>query len=153
MHSYLLPAANGRPQGTTRLSRYQRQSFFASFASVIVIFTLGACTSVGIPHNPPLVSGTYIFSHRDAEFPDAPGFLVIVKILGDKFSVENPTPYGPIPAGIIDEGTLMWHEASHQWILGNSELDRYAEEVGGCSDGPSTIDFENRILWTCEGGP
>jgi len=53
------------------------------------------------------------------------------------------------PAGLIDEGTLMWHESSQQWIIGESEVDRHATYVGGCDDGPSVIDLVTLEYWTC----
>lgn len=43
----------------------------------------------------PIKSGTYLFQHRDAEFPNAHGFPVRVTIRGDKITVINPKPYGP----------------------------------------------------------
>ncbi|TCJ13442.1 hypothetical protein EZJ19_10350 [Parasulfuritortus cantonensis] len=101
----------------------------------------------------PIKSGEYIFQHRDAEFPHSPGFPVRVVVRGNQITVINPKPYGPIPSGLIDQATLMWHSRTKQWILGYAESDRDAPEVGGCSAGPNTIDFESRIIWTCEGGP
>ncbi|MES2949679.1 MAG: hypothetical protein V4858_14145 [Pseudomonadota bacterium] len=47
----------------------------------------------------------------------------------------------------------MWHRKTSQWILGDSEADREAPEVGGCSSGPDVIDFKTRTIWTCVGGP
>ena len=53
------------------------------------------------------------------------------------------------PAGLIAEGTLMWHAASGQWIIGTAPADADATEVGGCSDGPDVIDLQSRVYWTC----
>ena len=101
----------------------------------------------------PIKSGEYIFQHRDAEFPNSRGFPVRVVIRGDKITVINPKPYGQIPSGIIDQATIMWHPKTNQWILGHDQADHEAPEVGGCSDGPDVIDFQTRIIWTCEGDP
>ena len=101
----------------------------------------------------PINSGEYVFQHRDAEFPSSPGFPVRVTIRGDEITVTNQKAYGPIPSGVIDQGTLMWHSMTNQWILGYGDADREAPEIGGCSDGPNVVDFEARIIWTCEGGP
>jgi hypothetical protein len=101
----------------------------------------------------PIKSGDYTFQHRDAEFPDAPGFPVKVLIRGRRITVFNPQARNQIPAGVIDRATLMWHAATGQWILGYRAADREAPEVGGCSDGPNVIDFAARVIWTCEGGP
>jgi hypothetical protein len=101
----------------------------------------------------PIKSGKYTFQHRDAEFPDRHGFPVRVVIRGKRVTVINPKAYGPIPAGVIDQATLMWHAKEKQWIIGYQDADRHAPEIGGCSDGPDIIDFKARIIWTCEGGP
>ncbi len=122
----------------------------------VIIALAGTVFFNGTAHaDPPLPvkSGAYTFQHRDAEFPDARGFPVRVSIRRYKFTVTNPKPYGPIPSGVIEEGTLMWHRKTQQWILGDSEADREAPEVGGCSSGPDVIDFKTRIIWTCVGGP
>lgn len=50
---------------------------------------------------------------------------------------------------IIDEGFIMQHKATGKWIVGKTENDKLAPEVGGCTDGPSIIDLENRIFWLC----
>ena len=101
----------------------------------------------------PIKTGEYMFQHRDAEFPNSPGFPVRVAIHGNKITITNPKPYGQIPSGVIDQATLMWHAVERQWILGHSDADREASEIGGCSNGPNIIDFEAKIIWTCEGGP
>jgi hypothetical protein len=101
----------------------------------------------------PIKSGKHIFQHRDAEFPNSHGFPVRAIIRGNQITIINPKAYGPIPAGVIDEATLMWHSKEKQWILGHQESDRNAPEIGGCSEGPNVIDFKARIIWTCEGGP
>lgn len=100
----------------------------------------------------PIKSGEYIFSYRDVEFSNSQGFSVKVSIHGNKIIVTNPKPHGSIPAGVIEEATLMWHSKSSQWILGRRDADREATEVGGCSGGPNVIDFKSRIIWSCEGG-
>lgn len=49
---------------------------------------------------------------------------------------------------IIDQGTIMKHK-SGVWIIGNAISDIALDEVGGCSDGPSIIDFKNKKYWMC----
>ena len=121
----------------------------------VFIGLLGAAFCNVLYADPPLPikSGKYTFQHRDAEFPKSRGFLVKVSIQGYKVVVTNPKPYGPIPSGVLYEATLMWHAKTRQWILGHSDSDREAPEVGGCSDGPEVIDFKAHIIWTCVGGP
>jgi hypothetical protein len=122
--------------------------------NIAIISLVYTTLSVTVQADPvlPIKSGKYIFQHRDAEFPNSHGFLVRVIIRGNKITVINPKPYGPIPGGVIDQATLMWHPKTNQWILGYDYADRVAPEVGGCSAGPSVIDFKTRIIWTCEGG-
>ncbi len=55
----------------------------------------------------------------------------------------------PVPEGeLIEKGTIMKHK-SGKWIIGRSKKDRYAPEIGGCSDGPTMIDFKKKMYWTC----
>ena len=123
-------------------------------SAVIICFVFGMLAgAVHAAPALPIKSGEYIFQHRDAEFPDSHGFPVRVVVRGNRITVINPKPYGTIPGGVIDRATLMWHAKTKQWILGYSDADREAAEVGGCSDGPNVIDFKARIIWTCEGGP
>ena len=49
---------------------------------------------------------------------------------------------------ILDEGKLLQHK-SGVWIITTDKNDINAEEVGGCSDGPSVIDFEKMKFWMC----
>jgi len=55
----------------------------------------------------------------------------------------------PLTGGkIILEGILLKHK-SGKWIIGETETDRNAEEIGGCSGGPTPIDFETKIIEWC----
>ena len=121
----------------------------------LIIALVGAvfCGTVHADPALPIKPGEYTFQHRDAEFPDSPGFPVKVSIRGRKVTVTNPKPHGPIPSGVIERATLMWHAKTKQWILGHSDADREASDVGGCSAGPNVVDFKTRMIWTCEGGP
>jgi len=38
---------------------------------------------------------------------------------------------------------------SGQWIISNDENDIYLEEVGGCTGGPTIINFENQTIEMC----
>jgi hypothetical protein len=101
----------------------------------------------------PVGSGTYPFHHRDAEFMESPGFPVQVIIRGRHIEVMNPKAHGAMPAGLIEEGTLMWNFPSGKWVIGQNESARKANEVGGCGDGPAVVDFDTHDIWTCMGGP
>lgn len=52
------------------------------------------------------------------------------------------------PGEILDEGILRKHK-SGQWIITKSKDDIKIDEVGGCTGGPSVIDFENKKFWIC----
>ena len=50
---------------------------------------------------------------------------------------------------ILDQGIIMKHTKTGKWIIGHSIKDRDAKEIGGCSDGPSIIDFKRKTFWSC----
>lgn len=52
------------------------------------------------------------------------------------------------PGEILDEGILRKHK-SGQWIITKSKSDTEIDEIGGCTGGPSVIDFENKKFWIC----
>ncbi|MDX2248964.1 MAG: hypothetical protein SF052_19405 [Bacteroidia bacterium] len=52
------------------------------------------------------------------------------------------------PREILDEGILRKHK-SGQWIITKSKNDTEIDEIGGCTSGPSIIDFENKKFWIC----
>jgi len=101
----------------------------------------------------PLTTGRYgyEFQHRfgEAEHWRIPSIKLIVDIDGDHIVLVNADSDDVFPFGIMDEGVLMWHEKTQQWIVGHDEADRDAPDVGPCSDGPEVIDLEQRIYWTC----
>jgi hypothetical protein len=102
----------------------------------------------------PISSGTYLFQHKDAEFPGSSGFPVTVMVRGRDVTVLNEQAGRSIPTGVIEEGRLTWHPASTKWILSSRPEDKHAPSVGGCGDSdPHTIDFKTREIWTCIGGP
>ncbi len=97
----------------------------------------------------PLQSGEYIFQHRFYEHPGLPSIRVTASISGRHIVLNNEIASGAFPKGIIAEGTLIWHKASGEWIIGQDVPDGDADEVGGCSDGPEVVDLRERIYWTC----
>ncbi len=118
-----------------------------------LMFSFSAC-STSHQSAAPIASGTYQFQHKDAEFPNSPGFPVTVKIDGRRVVVTNQQAGRSIPVGVIEAATLIWHPSSGQWILGSGEGDAKAPSVGGCGDNdPHIINFTKREIWTCEGGP
>ena len=78
-----------------------------------------------------------------------PGAELRTTISGRHIELVNDGDSSVFPVGVIESGTLMWHARSRQWIVGSDQADAKAEEVGGCSDGPSVVDLVARIYWTC----
>jgi hypothetical protein len=97
----------------------------------------------------PIRSGTYTFQHKYAEHPSMPSFPLTVIIKGHHISLVNKTESQVFPKGEIASGTLMWHAKSNQWIIGDDNSERFAEDVGGCSAGPEVVDLKKKIYWTC----
>jgi hypothetical protein len=50
---------------------------------------------------------------------------------------------------ILDQDIIMKHNKTGKWIIGHSPKDKNAAEVGGCSGGPSVIDFKRKMFWSC----
>ncbi|WP_162296726.1 hypothetical protein [Confluentibacter citreus] len=73
---------------------------------------------------------------------------VEIAITGNKIIVYN-NEKKPLTGGkIIIEGILIKHK-SGKWIIGETETDRNAEDIGGCSGGPTPIDFQTKIIEWC----
>lgn len=99
----------------------------------------------------PLEDGEYIFQHKYAEAEQyrIRSIELLVEIRGNHIVVINNDRSDVFPMGVLEEGTLMWHSKSGQWIIGTVPSDSDADEVGGCTDGPTVIDLQKRIYWTC----
>jgi hypothetical protein len=115
---------------------------------LLLVLAISACQS---SPEPPLPSGEYVFEHKfaEAEQSSIPSIKLDVQIQGRHVVLINNDRTDVFPAGIIKEGTLMWHAASGQWIIAKEPTDAEAAAVGGCSDGPELVDLERRIYWTC----
>src|SRR5262245_48796850 len=103
-------------------------------AAVFVTLLSASVCLASDPPKAPLKSGTYRFQWKDAEFANSPGFPVKVEIDGERIRVVNEQKDRAAPVGTLDEGVLMWHAQSKQWILGHDESDKFAPTVGGCGD-------------------
>jgi len=117
-------------------------------AWLLLALVISACQS---STEPPLTSGDYVFAHKfaEAEHSNIPSIKLDVQIRGRHIVLVNNDRTDVFPAGVIDEGTLMWHAASGQWIIGTEPTHVDAPEVGGCSDGLGVVDLKRRIYWTC----
>lgn len=96
--------------------------------------------------------GNYIFDMAFAEFQGkSMGAQVRVKIKGDRIKViyEGVGNLTAENGTIFEEGLIIKHQKSGEWIISQNPKDKFAEEIGGCSDGPAIIDFINKKFWAC----
>ena len=85
------------------------------------------------------------FAEFDGRMKNLP---VEINITGDKIIVYN-NKKNPLTGGeIIITGTLLRHK-SGKWVIGQKKTDQNAEEIGGCSGGPTPIDFEMKLIEWC----
>jgi len=49
---------------------------------------------------------------------------------------------------VLEQGWIIKHKTG-SWIIGKQNSDINSEEIGGCSNGPTIIDFKNKKYWTC----
>lgn len=96
--------------------------------------------------------GKYIYDMAFAEYQGkSMGEKVTVDIKGDSVIVtyNGEGKFYTAPKGkVIDQGIAIHHK-SGVWIIGKAAKDAELDEIGGCSGGPTKIDFVNRIYWTC----
>ncbi len=104
------------------------------------------------PQDTILKSGTYVFDIAFAEWQGASmGEKVTVKIYGDSVKViyegeGNLT--NTYKGKVIDKGKIRKHK-SGVWIISKKESDKDLFEVGGCTGGPSVIEFKAKKFWLC----
>jgi hypothetical protein len=99
--------------------------------------------------SPPIADGHYTFVVRLAEQPNTPGGQLEAEIRGRHIRVTSKPNASVFPAGLVEEGILLWHAITRQWIIGHNEDDADIVEVGGCSGGPFVVDLEQKVFWTC----
>ena len=97
-------------------------------------------------------NGTYRFDVAFAEWEGkSMGEKVTVVINGDSIRIiyEGDGSLTNAKKGdVFDQGKIMKHKTG-VWIIGKSKSDAQAEEIGGCSGGPTVIDFKARKYWMC----
>ena len=96
--------------------------------------------------------GTYSYEIAWAEWGGKTlGATCTVVVLGDSIKVihDGNESITGIKGTIMDQGIIMKHEKTGFWIIGHSENDKNAPNVGGCSEGPSRIDFQKKQWWSC----
>jgi hypothetical protein len=97
----------------------------------------------------PIAPGVYRFQQRFAEQPSMQGTELKATIEGRHIELVNVGNPRIFPMGVIEDGILLWHARSRQWIIGSVPGDASADDVGGCSGGPNVVDLVARIYWTC----
>ena len=97
-------------------------------------------------------NGVYTYKIAYAEWNGKSlGATCTVVIKGDRIKVVH-NGKGNVTGkkgDIFDEGIIMKHTKTGKWIIGHSLKDKNAKEIGGCSDGPSEIDFNKKLFWAC----
>lgn len=73
----------------------------------------------------------------------------MVVISGDSVKIINNGGLSGKKGDVIEYGKIVKHKATGQWIISTKPEDEFANEVGGCSDGPRVIDFKNKKWLTC----
>lgn len=96
--------------------------------------------------------GKYRYEIAFAEWNgNSMGEKVTVMIKGDSIQIiyEGDGQLSLVKKGdVLDSGIIRKHK-SGKWIITQSEDDVYLEEIGGCTGGPSEIDFKNKKFWMC----
>lgn len=99
-----------------------------------------------------LPDGEYLFDIYFAEHPQLEHKGKVKVILSHQTVKVIYEGYGALSflkkGQILDEGKLFRHQ-SGVWIITDNPSDTELDEVGGCTDGPSIIDFKKKIYWMC----
>ena len=116
-----------------------------------ILFLIFTFCSISFSNAQIPKNGTYTYKIAFAEWDKKTlGAKCKVVIEDDKIKIINVGGNVSVKKGdVIEEGKIMKHRKSGKWIIGHSEKDKDAEEVGGCSDGPIEIDFENKTVHLC----
>jgi len=116
-------------------------------ALLVIFFSLSILSYCQKPKN-----GSYTYSIAYAEWGGKTlGSTCTVIIKGDSITVMHNDKKNVTgnKGDIFAKGIIMKHIKTGKWIIGHNAKDKNAKEVGGCSDGPSVIDFKHKIFWGC----
>jgi hypothetical protein len=115
------------------------------------LFFLGFCISFSIYSQKPK-SGTYTYSISFEEWEGKSlGATCTVIINKDSIKIIH-SGKGDLTGkngDILDQGIIMKHKKSGNWIVAYSPNDIYAKEIGGCTGGPTIISFKLKKWFTC----
>jgi hypothetical protein len=115
----------------------------------ILLIFIGNCINTASAQKPK--NGIYTYQIAFAEWGGKSlGATCTVIIKGDRIKVLHNGTRGlsGSKGEILDSGIIVLHK-SGKWIIGHSIKDKNAKEIGGCSDGPTVIDFKRKKWWTC----
>jgi hypothetical protein len=117
----------------------------------IVIILLLFIISVNNTYAQQPKNGTYTYQVAFSEWQGKSlGATVLVKIKGDSiYVIHNGGNLSGKKGEVIDCGIIMKHRRTGKWIIGHNPGDKDAQEVGGCSEGPSVVDFNHKKFWLC----
>jgi len=96
--------------------------------------------------------GTYIYDIAYAEWQGkSMGEKVKVVIKGNSIKIiSEGNPSMTAKKGeILDEGLLIKHNSTGEWLISNNPSDANLDAYGGCAGAPMIIDFVNKKYWTC----
>lgn len=122
---------------------------FARMKTLLLLFF--TCFSIAVFAQKPK-DGTYTYSIAWAEWGGKSlGATCTVIIKGDSIKVAHngTTNVTGKKGDIYAEGIIMRHTKTGKWIIGKNKADKAAKEIGGCTGGPSVIDFKNKKFWSC----
>jgi hypothetical protein len=97
-------------------------------------------------------SGTYTYSIAFAEWQGkSNGASCTVIIKGDSIKIihNGKKSLTGKKGDIIDSGIILQHKKTGRWIIGHSLKDKFVKDFGGCTGGPSEINFKKKIFWLC----
>lgn len=94
-------------------------------------------------------NGEYSYSVEFAESGMITKDAVTVLINNNQIKIINNGILSGKKGEIIEEGIIVKHKKSGEWIIAHNEKDALAKEIGGCSDGPLVINFKKMILFLC----
>lgn len=96
----------------------------------------------------PIENGTYKFTLMFAEFMSRDSDTSCdVLIDGLNITIQQNGATNLPGDKILLKGRLMKHN-SGKWIVSDNEQDKFAAEIGGCTD-ITVIDFKNKIVVWC----
>ena len=102
-------------------------------------------------HESVPADGTYRFDMSFAEKKgQSMGEKVTLIIKGESIKVvyEGDGNLKLVKGTVLEEGILLKHK-SGLWIISHDKKDALLDQIGGCSGGPTVIDFKNKKYLTC----